>query len=262
MAKYSKEEIRKAFQLVILKGMKENTQPNHQMTPDSIGILFGYLVQKFYTSEELRLLDLAVGTGNLLTTAMNHQVGKNIAAYGVDIDDLLLQLALVNANLQEQPIEFFNQDSLEHLFIDPVDVVVSDLPVGYYPNDIRANEFKVKAEDGHTYAHHLFIEQSINYVKPGGYAFFVIPNNLFESEQAAKLHDYIKEEVHIQAIMQLPETLFKNKQSAKSILILQKKGNNIVAPKQVLLAKVPSFSNMRAMEQVLSELDTWIQANK
>ncbi|MDR4317266.1 SAM-dependent methyltransferase [Niallia circulans] len=262
LAKYSKEEIRKAFQLVILKGMKENTQPNHQMTPDSIGILFGYLVQKFYTSEELRLLDLAVGTGNLLTTVMNHQVGKNIAAYGVDIDDLLLQLALVNANLQEQPIEFFNQDSLEHLFIDPVDVVVSDLPVGYYPNDIRANEFKVKAEDGHTYAHHLFIEQSINYVKPGGYAFFVIPNNLFESEQAAKLHDYIKEEVHIQAIMQLPETLFKNKQSAKSILILQKKGNNIVAPKQVLLAKVPSFSNMRAMEQVLSELDTWIQANK
>ncbi|MEK4748617.1 class I SAM-dependent methyltransferase [Niallia sp. FSL W8-0177] len=262
LAKYSKEEIRKAFQLVILKGMKENTQPNHQMTPDSIGILFGYLVQKFYTKEELRLLDLAVGTGNLLTTVMNHQIGKNIAAYGVDIDDLLLQLALVNANLQEQPIEFFNQDSLEHLFIDPVDVVVSDLPVGYYPNDIRANEFKVKAEDGHTYAHHLFIEQSINYVKPGGYAFFVIPNNLFESEQAAKLHDYIKEEVHIQAIMQLPETLFKNKQSAKSILILQKKGNNIVAPKQVLLAKVPSFSNMRAMEQVLSELDTWIQANK
>lgn len=262
LAKYTKEEIRKAFQLVILKGMKENTQPNHQMTPDSIGILFGYLVQKFYTKDELRLLDLAVGTGNLLTTVMNHQQGKNIAAYGVDIDDLLLQLALVNANLQEQQIEFFNQDSLEHLFIDPVDVVVSDLPVGFYPNDVRANEFKVKSENGHTYAHHLFIEQSMNYLKPGGYAFFVIPNNLFESEQADKLHDYIKEDVHIQGILQLPETLFKNKQSAKSILILQKKGNNIVAPKQVLLAKVPSFSNMRAMEKVLSELDTWIQTNK
>ncbi|WP_400242785.1 class I SAM-dependent methyltransferase [Niallia sp. JL1B1071] len=262
LAKYTKEEIRKAFQLVILKGMKENTQPNHQMTPDSIGILFGYFVQKFCTKEELRLLDLAVGTGNLLTTVMNHQQGKNIAAYGVDIDDLLLQLALVNANLQEQPIEFFNQDSLEHLFIDPVDVVVSDLPVGYYPNDVRSNEFKVKSDNGHTYAHHLFIEQSMNYVKPGGYAFFVIPNNLFESEQAANLHDYIKEEIHIQGILQLPETLFKNKQSAKSILILQKKGNNIVAPKQVLLAKVPSFSNMRGMEQVLSELDTWIRANK
>ncbi|MFS0658530.1 class I SAM-dependent methyltransferase [Niallia alba] len=262
LAKYTKEEIRKAFQLVILKGMKESTQPNHQMTPDSIGILFGYLVQKFYVKEDLRLLDLAVGTGNLLTTVMNYQQGKNLAAYGVDIDDLLLQLALVNANLQEQQVEFYNQDSLEHLFIDPVDVVVSDLPVGYYPNDVRANEFKVKAENGHTYAHHLFIEQSMNYLKPGGYAFFVIPNNLFESEQADKLHEYIKEEVHIQGILQLPETLFKNKQSAKSILILQKKGNNIVAPKQVLLAKVPRLSNMPAMEKVLSEMDTWIKQNK
>ncbi|MBQ6449193.1 MAG: class I SAM-dependent methyltransferase [Bacillus sp. (in: Bacteria)] len=261
LAKYTKEEIRKAFQLVILKGMKESTQPNHQMTPDSIGILFGYLVQKFYVKEDLRLLDLAVGTGNLLTTVMNYQQGKNLAAYGVDIDDLLLQLALVNANLQEQQVEFYNQDSLEHLFIDPVDVVVSDLPVGYYPNDVRANEFKVKAENGHTYAHHLFIEQSMNYLKPGGYAFFVIPNNLFESEQADKLHEYIKEEVHIQGILQLPETLFKNKQSAKSILILQKKGNNIVAPKQVL-AKVPRLSNMPAMEKVLSEMDTWIKQNK
>jgi len=262
LAKYTKEEIRKAFQLVILKGMKESTQPNHQMTPDSIGILFGYLVQKFYTKEDLRLLDLAVGTGNLLTTVMNYQQDKNLAAYGVDIDDLLLQLALVNANLQEQQVEFYNQDSLEHLFIDPVDVVVSDLPVGYYPNDVRANEFKVKAENGHTYAHHLFIEQSMNYLRPGGYAFFVIPNNLFESEQADKLHEYIKEEVHIQGILQLPETLFKNKQSAKSILILQKKGNNIVAPKQVLLAKVPRLSNMPAMEKVLSEMDTWIKQNK
>ena len=261
LAKYTKEEIRKAFQLVILKGMKESTQPNHQMTPDSIGILFGYLVQKFYVKEDLRLLDLAVGTGNLLTTVMNYQQGKNLAAYGVDIDDLLLQLALVNANLQEQQVEFYNQDSLEHLFIDPVDVVVSDLPVGYYPNDVRANEFKVKAENGHTYAHHLFIEQSMNYLNPGGYAFFVIPNNLFESEQADKLHEYIKEEVHIQGILQLPETLFKNKQSAKSILILQKKGNNIVAPKQVL-AKVPRLSNMPAMEKVLSEMDTWIKQNK
>src|SRR5690554_6796233 len=42
----STEHIRKAFQLAILKGMRENIQPNHQMTPDSIGILMAYLVQK------------------------------------------------------------------------------------------------------------------------------------------------------------------------------------------------------------------------
>jgi len=262
LEKYSQEEIRKSFQLVILKGMKENIQPNHQMTPDSIGLFIGYLVQKFNQSTSFRLLDLAVGTANLLTTVMNQQAGKQIAAYGVDIDDLLLNLALINANLQEQPIEFFNQDSLEHLFIDPVDIVVSDLPVGYYPNDIRANDYQLKADNGHSFAHHLFIEQSVNHLKDGGYAFFVIPNNLFESEQSDKLHTYLKQSVHIQGIMQLPQSLFKSKQAAKSILILQKKGNNIKAPKQVLLANVPSFSNIRAMEKVLGELESWIKENK
>ena len=44
---FSNEEIRKAYQLVILKGMKENVQPNHQMTPDTVGMLVGYLVDRF-----------------------------------------------------------------------------------------------------------------------------------------------------------------------------------------------------------------------
>ncbi|MED4037594.1 class I SAM-dependent methyltransferase [Niallia taxi] len=260
--KFSKENIRKGFQLSILKGMKENTQPNHQMTPDSIGMFIGYLVQKFYTKKEMRLLDLAVGTGNLLTSVINQQGEKKAEAIGVDIDDLLLQLAFINANLQEQPIEFFNQDSLDKLFIDPVDVVISDLPVGYYPNDVGASEYELKAETGHSYAHHLFIEQSINHLKPGGFGFFMVPNGLFESEQAPKLHAYLKEAVHIQAIMQLPLTLFKNKQAGKSILILQKKGDTIKAPKQVLLASIPSFSNMQAMEKILGQVDQWLQENK
>ena len=42
--KFSKEEIRKAYQLAILKGMKENVQPNHQMTPDAVGMFVSYLI--------------------------------------------------------------------------------------------------------------------------------------------------------------------------------------------------------------------------
>ncbi|GKU81568.1 class I SAM-dependent methyltransferase [Niallia sp. NCCP-28] len=260
--KYSKEEIRKSFQLAILKGMQENIQSNHQMTPDSIGMFIGYLVQKLYKHKEMRLLDLAVGTGNLLTTVMNQQPEKVIEAYGVEIDDLLLKLGFVNANLQEQPIQFYNQDSLGKLFIDPVDLAVSDLPIGYYPNDIGASDYKLKSDNGHSYAHHLFIEQSINHLKSGGYLFCMIPNNLFESEQADKLHQFFKETVHIQAIMQLPLTLFKSKQAAKSILVVQKKGEGIEAPKQVLLANVPSLSNMGKMEKILADIEKWVKDNK
>lgn len=258
---FTKEEIRKAYQLVILKGMKENVQPNHQMTPDSVGMLLSYLVEKFMTQPSFRLLDPAIGTGNLVTTVLN-QLQKNIHSIGIDIDDLLIKLAYVNANLQEHPIELFNQDSLEPLFIDPVDAVIADLPVGYYPNDVRALDYQLRAENGHSYAHHLFMEQSVRHTKPGGYLFLIIPNGLFESDQAPQLREFFKKEIIVQGVIQLPISMFKNKSAAKSILILQKKGEGIEAPKQALLANLPNLSSAVEMDNILRKIDKWFQDNK
>ncbi|MGM0843951.1 MAG: class I SAM-dependent methyltransferase [Bacillota bacterium] len=258
-----KEEIRKALQLAILKGMKESSQPNHQMTPDAIGMFLSYLTGKFTKgSDELRLLDPAIGTGNLLTTVLNGLSDKKAASVGVEIDDLLIKLAYIEANLQKHPLELFNQDSLEPLFIDPVDVVISDLPVGYYPNDLRAADYELKSDNGHSYSHHLFIEQSVKHTKPGGYLFFLVPNHLFESEEAKKLHGYFKEHVYIQGLLQLPMSLFKSEHSAKSILILQKKKADIKPPKEVLMANMPSLSNPKAMENMLTKMDLWFRENK
>lgn len=259
---YDKDVIRKAFQLAILKGMKENVQPNHQMTPDSVGMLLGYLIDKFVTESSYRLLDPAVGTGNLLTTVIGQQLGKTIEGIGVDIDDLLVKLAYVNANLQKQAIQLYNQDSLEPLFIDPVNVVISDLPVGYYPNDIRALDYDLKADKGHSYAHHLFIEQSIRHVKEGGHLFLMIPNGLFESDQAEKLHAFMKEKVIFLGLIQLPLSMFKNKNAAKSILILQKKAEEVKIPKQALLVQMPSLSNKNEVENILLKINSWIKENR
>ncbi|MEH7176499.1 class I SAM-dependent methyltransferase [Neobacillus vireti] len=261
LGNFTKEEIRKAYQLVILKGMKENVQPNHQMTPDSVGMLMSYLVDKFVQQPSFRLMDPAIGTGNLLTTVLN-QLQKDIHSIGIEVDDLLIKLAYVNANLQEHPLELFNQDSLEPLFIDPVDAVIADLPVGFYPNDIRAAEYQLKANEGHSYAHHLFIEQSVRHTKPGGYLFFIIPNGLFESDQAGKLRAFFKDEVMIQGVLQLPLSMFKNKNAAKSILVLQKKGEGIVSPKQALLVNLPNLSSAVEMESILKKIEKWVQENK
>ncbi|MFC5735251.1 class I SAM-dependent methyltransferase [Cytobacillus gottheilii] len=260
--RFSSEEIRKSFQLAILKGMKQNIQQNHQMTPDSIGMFMGYLADKFLSGKEIHLLDPAVGTGNLLTTVINHMHNRTIEATGVEIDDILIKLAYINANLQEHPIQFFNQDALEPLFTELADAVICDLPVGYYPNDVRAAEYKLKADEGHAYAHHLFIEQSVNHVKEGGYLFLLVPNGLFESQQAGKLHEYLKENAIIQGLFQLPLTLFKNEQAAKSILILQKKGENVKPPKEALLVNLPSLSKAQAVDRILTQVNEWIKENK
>ncbi|HZH60864.1 MAG TPA: class I SAM-dependent methyltransferase [Metabacillus sp.] len=260
---FEKEELRKAYQLAILKGLKEGAQPNHQMTPDTIGLFLGYLVSKFIGNrKELSILDPAVGTGNLLTTILNYLGIETIDSYGVDVDDLLIKLAYINANLQEHPIHFFNQDSLERLLIDPVDVVLCDLPVGYYPNDLEAAKYQLKADEGHSYSHHLFMEQSINHIKANGYLFFIVPNSLFETKEAPKLNKYLKEVAIIQGFIKLPLSLFKDERHGKSILILQKKGPEAKAPKQAMLAELPKFSNIDAMNSIMKQMDQWFKENK
>ncbi|QHE53260.1 class I SAM-dependent methyltransferase [Pontibacillus sp. HMF3514] len=257
---YKKEEIRKAMQLAILKGMKGTTQQQHHITPDSVAIFMGYLVQKLTNSDQktLRLFDPACGTANLLTAVVN-QMEQNVEAYGSEVDQTLIQLALMNANLQKTEIEFFHQDSLSPFLLEPVDMAIADLPVGYYPNDVQANEYKLKADEGHSYSHHLFIEQSLNYVKEAGYALFLIPNFLFESDQSEKLHAYLHEHVHIVGVLQLPESMFKNEKFGKSIFIVQKKGQYTKTPSQALIAQLPSFQNVEAMNDMVGQINEWFK---
>lgn len=256
----TKEDVRKAVQIAILKGMRKGSQPNHQMTPDTLGLLVGYFVEQIFAdrlaTEKIAMLDPAVGTGNLLLTVMNLLDGK-IEATGVEIDELLIRLAAATADLTEQPVSLYRQDALEDLLVNPVDAIVCDLPVGYYPNEEVALNYELCPAEGMSFAHHLFIEQSINYTKDGGYLFFLAPSHLFDSEQSKQLHKYIQKHAWIQAIIQLPDTMFANRALEKSIVILQKQGQDFKAPKEVLLAKVPNMQNKQALAMFFEKVKMW-----
>ncbi|WP_277673494.1 class I SAM-dependent methyltransferase [Piscibacillus halophilus] len=261
LSDFEVEVRRKALQLAILKGMKGQTQQHHYITPDTVGMFIGYLVQRFIgDKKEYTLFDPACGTANLLFAVINQQEQKDsLVAYGSEVDPTLIRLAYINTNLQEKQIEYFHQDSLKPILLEPVDVVVSDLPVGYYPDDTTAQAYDLKAEDGHSYSHHLFIEQSLKYTKDGGYLFFVVPSLLFESDQKDQLQSFLKEHAHIIGLLQLPETMFKNENMRKSIFIIQKKGENTRDPKKVMLADLPSFKDAKAMDSVLQQLNQWFK---
>lgn len=260
-ASYEVVEVRKAVQLAILKGMKGATQEQHLMTPETVALFAGYLAGKLTEGQKnLRVFDPASGTGNLLTIVMEQLDDVGDVSAG-EVDPTLIQLAVLSANLQKKEIEFFHQDSLRPFLMDPVDLVISDLPVGYYPDDIRANDYEMTADEGHSYAHHLFIEQSINYTKEGGYLVFVIPEFLFESDQSDKLHAYLQENAHIIGVVQLPESAFKSEKNRKSILLLQKNGPETSALKQPLLAQLPSFKNTEAMNDILAQMNQWFKEN-
>ncbi|MCA0982474.1 class I SAM-dependent methyltransferase [Halobacillus yeomjeoni] len=259
---FEKEEVRKAVQLAILKGMKGATQQQHLITPDSVAMFMGYLASKLFEGkEQLKLFDLASGSGNLLTSVMN-QLEMPLTAYASEVDPTLIQLAVANANLQKNNIEFFHQDSLRPFLMEPVDFVLADLPVGYYPDDVQAARYELKSDEGHSYAHHLFIEQGLNYVKEGGYLMFIVPNFLFDSDQSKSLNAFLREHAHIVGMLQLSDSLFKNEKHGKSILILQKKGPETKKPKQALLVKLPSFKNPDAMSDILAQMNQWFSDYK
>lgn len=104
---YEHEWVRKAFQLAVLKGLKDISHPNRQMTPDTIGLFISYLVNKFMADKkELTVLDPAVGTGNLLFTVLNQLSEKTANSYGIEIDDVLLKIAYAQANLLKKSLSF------------------------------------------------------------------------------------------------------------------------------------------------------------
>ena len=104
MNQIAPENKRKALQLAMLKGMKEEfVQPNHQMTPDSLGQLMGYFIQLFFEKEEqVRVVDFGVGSGNLLSVVSStlEALNKKVIPEGIEVDELLISLASVNFAFQ------------------------------------------------------------------------------------------------------------------------------------------------------------------
>jgi site-specific DNA-methyltransferase (adenine-specific) len=257
--KKTRENYRRAMQLAVLKGMREATQPHHAMTPDAVSLFLGYIANKVlsYTDKNKHvLMDPAVGAGNLMTAVLN-QLDNEALFVGSEPDETLLKLAYANANLQAHDVELFHQDSVSSPLLKEVDLVVSDLPAGYYPNDTIAEQFVTKANNGHSFVHHLLIEQGVKHVRKGGFLIFLVPNTLFQSEQAKQLHAFIKQETIIYSFMQLPSSMFKKQDAAKSILVLRKQSEEIVAPKQALLVELPSFSQEGSLADMMKRISTW-----
>lgn len=265
---FSSEEIRQVIQLLLLGSYKkERVQPNHQMTPDSIGYLITFLIEKLTLKEKLNsMLDLTVGTGNLLAVILNNLKAlgnQNLKVYGVDNDDTLLAIADVSLALQRiGNVELFHQDALDNLMLPQVDLVVSDLPVGYYPLDERAAQFETRAAQGHSFAHYLLIERGIEKLTEGGWGLFVVPSGIFEAEEAQPLLKLIQKNGYLQGLLNLPRELFVSEKSRKAILMVQKKGNHAHQASQILLGDFPSLKNKKEFNGFLDEINAWTKVNQ
>ena len=218
-----KEEWLRTYQFLLMKAAQtEPLQANHQFTPDSIGHLIIFLMEQLWPAENLSLLELGSGMG-ILGASFLTSMNKKVDYLGIELDDLLIDLAASMAEVMDLQMGFVQGDAVRPQVLKESDIIVSDLPIGYYPDDQIASRYQVAAKDEHTYAHHLLMEQSLKYLKTGGYAIFLAPTDLLTSPQSELLKSWLTEQAQLVAIIALPEDLFAQGAQSKTIFVLQKK---------------------------------------
>lgn len=256
----SSDDQRQVVQLLLVATMREDQlQANYQITPDAIGLWLTYFVDYLGQNKKLNVLDLTAGSGNLLATvAATTQSDATFTA--VENDDTLATVASGVAAVLGQEWQVINDDAIQLPNDNQFDIVIGDVPVGFYPKEVPAN-FTLQAED-QTYVHHLLIEKSVQLLKENGTALLVVPSELFNSEQAPLLLQLLQsEQVYFQALLQFSGRLFSGDQTKKGLLILQKAGSEVEQAKPALLGAIPAADDLAGNQAFLAELNTWLSDN-
>ncbi|CYV40153.1 class I SAM-dependent methyltransferase [Streptococcus suis] len=254
----TKEEWRRAFQFLLIKANQtEPMQYNHQFTPDSIGFILSFLVDQLLATQKVTVLEIGSGTGNLAQTILNASQ-KDLDYLGIEVDDLLIDLSASMADVMGTEISFAQGDAVRPQILKESQVIVADLPIGYYPDDQIASRYQVASQTEHTYAHHLLMEQSLKYLEKDGFAILLAPNDLLTSPQSDLLKGWLQAEANIVAMIALPPSLFGKAAMAKSIFVLQKKTARALAP---FVYPLQSLQEPEAIQKFMLNFKNWKQEN-
>jgi len=237
---FDREEVRKGVQLGLLKGYKHAYMSNSLITPDTIGIFVGYIIEKLYKNQKLEnILDPMIGSGNLVFAALNH-MKKNVKVYGVDNDLVICNLVRNVADLLEYKNEVFYQDTLTY-FDQGFDLILTDLPIS-----MEEDYFPYKAIN-----HHL------DSLTNGGYFISLIENDFFEKKDIKIFQSEVNKKAYMFGLIKLSETLFKN--NPKSILLIRKKEENEIPPKEFLFIDLPSFTDTDGINNSIIKIDEYFK---
>lgn len=246
-------ELRKAFQFAYLYQVnQEPVQPNHQLTPDSIGYLVAHLIKTFNQNEEqVEMIEAGSGTGHLSMTVREQM--DNLNLHGVEIDPVLARMNVSLCEFLKIPMDIYPQNIIEPARLTKADAAIGDLPVGYYPLPVEG--FVTAFKEDRSFAHLLMLEAAMSYVKDDGIGVFVVPSNMLE-ENNETIKEYISKDATLLMFLNLPNTIFRSEKQRKSIIVL-KKNFTPLNQSDVLIGDVPDFKNAGQFKHFLDSIETW-----
>ena len=174
---FSKEDIKKAYQFLLLKALKELNNPSYDITPEVITMYVSHILECLYNNEKISVADFASGSGNFLINLSALSKGE-YELTSVDVDNNYARLQQNIFNLLETNVEIINQDALKPLNIKKQDVIISDVPFGYYADEDNSLNYKLCSAEGYSLNALLFIEQAANYLNDNGVGVLVVPKKV------------------------------------------------------------------------------------
>lgn len=235
------ESIRKALQAIVLKGFSEQKISNGGITPDTIGMLFAYLISKFEpTKRHIRLFDPLAGVGNLLFTIINH-LDLEIDAIACEHNELSVKIMQSLSDMLQTELEIYFQDT-RNVNVSNLDYIVCDFD---YSNPLDGKYFPYEV-----ILHHV---KALN---DNGVMMCLIPNDFFSYDKDQKFKKELNEENSMIGLIELPDTFFKNNQ--KSIILIQRAH---IENKKCMMVKLPSFNDSKRFNEALAQIETWFENN-
>jgi site-specific DNA-methyltransferase (adenine-specific) len=231
------EEVRQAMELLIVKGFKHSEKYGLDlMTPDAIGYLFAYIINKLLTREAV-IMDVALGTSNLLNVISNFREHLS-HLIGIEKEEELVKLAKVNCDLQNNDITIYYNDCLKPIY-ELCDLVVGDL-----------DTYEVDGQ----YFPYLVVNKFLDNLNDDGYFIYLIPNDFFNQKGNMEFKQNL--DGTILGLIVLPESMFNNKYVGKSIIIGTKKSLEAV---DMMVVRFPSLSEQTIVKTTIEKIDKWIE---
>lgn len=222
----SKDDIRNIIHLIIIEldGSKEKSL---YTTPDTIKELMIGMIQPF---DGMKIADIFSGTGSMLTELNDRYKDYNIELYGEEIDRetyLLSELLLLVNEVKNSTI--LNKDVYEFKNVkeNNFDYVLMDGPFSLS----RKDPFKKSKVLSHGVPNKTRVDwagfQLAEYVlKQTGRAIVTTPTSALSRKSDEKIRSSIIDQDKIEAVIQLPGSLYTNTSISTSLIVFNKNKDN------------------------------------
>ncbi|MGD9604885.1 MAG: hypothetical protein AB7V00_01855 [Bacilli bacterium] len=244
---FSQEDIRLALQLLTVKAFKSMNKTIELMTPDSINYILSRIINHKFANQTLRILDINLGTSNLLQTIANNFPNEK-DLLGIEKDQNLVNLASSWAELENNDLKIYWQDVMMPIY-DMADIEVGDLDDGLYQKPLPPTHPLFQSNI--SYYPYLAISSKLENLKDQGYFFYLINNDFFAADEVLTFRNYFQKHATMLALIVLPESMFQSKQKQKSILIGKKA---CLKSWELMIFPITSFSKTQ-IPNILTKLD-------